>query len=352
MSDFEIYDGFGYLPDGTQTAGVDTLILGSMWSSFWGNFAVEDIGDGTKWIKPPTAANAAIYLTTQNLGGLATLSIAFHVRPTSRDGHFAIVFLDGTNKMGYLGINSSGQVYYAAHDTWGFGTQRAKTAAIPLNTVTHVEAKITFHNSAGAVAIRINGVDDSSETGIDTIYSAGSSCDNIICLGGLPYYGTEQGYLPSGWKWTCPVIHTAAAAVGDVRAPYKAADEDGTDTDFTPSSGSEHYPMVDDIGADEDATDVESDGTVGHRDSYKAPTASGVQILSQATLCRARKTDAGAASLLLGAAHGGSEDQSSAKALSEDYLTLFEPFDTNPSTAAAWTPAEVDAAEITIEVGA
>ena len=110
--------------------------------------------------------------------------------------------------------------------------------------------------------------------------------------------------------------------------------------------------MVDEVGPDEDATYNESDGTAGHRDSFETAGVSSVTVLSVGVLTRARKTSTGAATLLLGIAEGGTEEQSAAKALTEDYLTMVEFFDVNPDTLAAWTPAEVTAAEHSYEVGA
>ena len=341
MSDFLLAEGFGNLTDGTHLAGTSREILGDQWSSFDQNFAIEDRADGRKrmiWI----GSNTRPGMVTGNLGGISTVALAFRVTRHSADHCTFATFRDSTWILGVVTINAAGNVAYCKSAT---GTAIVASAAVPLDTETHIEVRILFHQSAGSVHIYINGILADSATGIDTI-DQGATLDNIL------FFTTAQtAYLYTGWKWGDFVIHTGTSPIGDVGVYYLPADADGADSDFTPSAGA-NYQCVDEIGPDEDTTYNESDGTAGHRDSFETAGIAGMDILSVGVLARARKTDSGAATLLLGAIHGASEDQSAAKGLSEDYLTFTEFFDVCPSTSAAWSSAEVTAAEFSHEVGA
>ena len=348
MSDFLLADGFGNLSDGTHTAGATREILGDLWTAYGANFVIEDRGDGRKWMKNKGSVSR-INLVSLALPDLTTLRFCFRIiRATAADVMLCSLF-DGASNMGGIYINAAGQVVYSNYFT---GDQPdagivATGPVIPTNTETFVEVVVVLGNAAaGSVTFYVGGVLDSTVASIDTINS-GTACDILkIC-----YYSTDTYGLPDGWKLSDFIVHTAASPLGDVGVFYVPCDTAGTDADFTPSAGS-NEDNVDEIGPDEDTTYNESDGTAGHRDSFTGDGVSGVTVLSVASLVRARKTDSGAATLILGAVHGASEDQSAARSLSEDYLTLIEFFDDCPSTAAAWTPAQVTAAELSYEVGA
>jgi hypothetical protein len=344
MSDFLLADGFGNLSDGTHTAGSTRQILGEQWVSYAASFAIEDIADGRKWLKA-VSADVRVGLASGTWSGVATLSICFRVKPSDRGASGIFKLLDGASVLGYLGMDTNGAVVYDAGSAVG-SNRRATSSALPLNTESFVEVKIVLHNSTGSVTVSINGVQDTAVTGVDTI-NAGTSCTSIKLFAD----GDNTTDLQAGWKFTDFIVHTKASPIGDTGVYFVPASADGADTDFTPSAGT-NEACVDEIGPNEDTDYNESDGTAGHRDSFTTAGVSGVSVLSVGVLVRARKTDTGTATVLLGAIHSASEDQSSAKALSEDYQTLIEFFDVCPSTSAAWSAAQVTAAELSYEVGA
>ena len=53
-TDILLAEGFGHMTDGAHAAGTSTELLGLQWSSFLNTFAIEDEGDGRKWIKRNT----------------------------------------------------------------------------------------------------------------------------------------------------------------------------------------------------------------------------------------------------------------------------------------------------------
>lgn len=346
MSDILVAEGFGNLTDGSHPDGSDREILGTQWVSFERDFFLTDRGDGRKWI---STVSYTTNLQSYSWAGKTTIFVAFRLKKAVASNTALINFYDGTSWLGVLGINAAGSIVYTlgANSSPTVDVVATSVGTVPLNTETHVEVKIVFNNSAGSVKIWLNGVLDSDTTGKDTI-KYGTSCTCTRWLGGQSY---TQSPPDDEDLFGDFIVHSAADALGDLGVYYLPVDADGVDADFTPSAG-DNYQCVDEIGPDEDTTYNESDGTAGHRDSFETAGVSGMTVHSVGVLARARKTDTGAATLLLGAVHGGSEDQSAAKTLSEDYLTLVEFFDTCPSTAAAWSAAEVTAAELSCEVGA
>jgi len=343
MSDFVLAEGFGNLSNGTHTAGTTREILGEQWSSYALNFAIEDIADGRKWIIWDGTLRE-INLRAP-LPSLTSLRFAFRIiRPTGADVHHAFNFYNAAaGSVCYLRIGTDGKVNFA-----GTTIAASSTGTIPVDTETHVEVVVSaFSTSADAtVTFYLNGVESGVVNNVRTANNAGPLASLGFCTG-----GGNASRLASGWKYTDFIVHTGSSPLGDTGVFFIEPDADGTDDDFTPSAGADNFAMVDEIGPDEDTTYNESDGTAGHRDSFATAGISGVTVLSVGTLVRARKTDTGAATLLLGAVHGASEDQGSAVGLSEDYLTYVEFFDDVPG-GAGWTPAQVSAAELSYEVGA
>ena len=347
MSDFLIADGFGNLSDGVHTLGVEREILGEQWPSLIGNFHISDVAaDGRKWIRtefPAISANIGLYNTTTST---ASLFVAFRIYPTDRTATPVCVFRDAGSTLGYINVNGAGEIEYVrGQHIFSGGAVIATSSVLPLNAATHVEMEIVWDNVNGEIEIFLNGVSDVAVAGVDTI-NAGTECDNMRWVPGVTF-----AIWKGGWKLTDLIVHVGATHLGDAGVYYREEDADGADDDFTPSGGAvDNFTMVDEIGPDEDATYNESDGTSGHRDSFETAGIAGATVLSVQVLTRARKTGGGASSLLLGIEEGGTEEQSAAKALTVDYLTLSEFFDLNPDTLAAWTPAEVTAAENSYEV--
>ena len=348
MSDFLLADGFGNLADGAHVAATDRSPLGSQWTGYSYDFVLTDRSDGRKWLSVETSRK--LLLTSKNLGGISTVAICFRVYRGSAQASGFLQLYAAEGLLGTIGTNASGSLVYSNNNSGivTFNIVATSTDTIPEDTETFCELRITLGDSGGSVAFYLNGVHSNTVSSIDTKASSGRGSLQYIIFGAN--FDTPTTII-AGWKFSDIIVHTGASPIGDVGVYYRPVDADGADSDFTPSAGA-NYQCADEIGPDEDTTYNESDGTAGHRDSFETAGVSAMSVLSVGVLVRARKTDTGAATLLLGAVHGASEDQSTAKALTEAYLTQVEFFDVCPSTSAAWSAAEVTAAELSYEVGA
>ena len=349
MSDFLLAEGFGNLSDGTHTAGSEREILGNQWTGYANAFVIADRSDGRKWLS--VSSSNEIALQSKAFPDPTTVAVCFRVYRHSNEGCTGIIKLKNPsgNAFGFVGINTSGNVIYNRSSTgsWWADTVATSTEAVPLDTETFVEVRVTIGDGTdGAVSFYLNGVLSNTVSSIDTADGTAAGLRSIE----FGESSTASETLRAGWTFGDIIVHVGSSPIGDVGVYFVPADADGADTDFTPSAG-DNFECVDEIGPDEDTTYNESDGTAGHRDSFETAGVTGFTVLSVGVLARAKKTDTGAATLLLGAIHGASEDQSSAFTLSEDYLTFLELFDDCPS-GGSWDSTKVTAAEVSYEVGA
>jgi len=230
-------------------------------------------------------------------------------------------------------------------------TQLAITSGLGLvtNTWYWIEFKTLCNNSTGTYELRVGGATKLSESGQNTkagsnnyhnilrILGAGSGrCryDDIYVLDG-------SGSANNDFLGSRKII--ALCPNGDV-AGY---------TDFTCSSGSAHYALVDENPVNDD-TDYVEDGTSGHKDLWDYPSltgtgsnVSGIQINSMV-----RETDAASMTLNTLIKSGTAEDAGTGEVIaSASYKTMRRISETDPNTGAAWTVSGVNAAQFGIKVG-
>jgi len=345
MSDFLLADGFGNLTDGVHTSGAEREVLGEQWQSYAYAFTIVDRADGRKWLTMALDRKPA--LVSKTFGDPSTFSICMRLYRGDAVACTLVQLINAAGGLGWITIDSGGTMGY---HVLTLGTPVATFtcgAAIPLATETFVEMRFVLSDTVGSIAFYLNGVLINTVSGIDNCTATGRTSLRSVVYG---QGQTLTQVFRVGWKYSDFIVHTAAAGIGDVGVFYVPADADGADADLTPSAGA-NWQCIDDIGPDEDTTYNESDGTAGHRDSFETAGVAGMAVLSVGTLVRARKTDTGVATLLLGAIDGASEDQSAPKVLAESYLTFIEFFDDAPA-GGAWNAAKVTAAEFSYEVGA
>jgi len=138
--------------------------------------------------------------------------------------------------------------------------------------------------------------------------------------------------------------------LGDVRVDTLLPNGEGTHLDFTPSTGTTHYQLVDEAAPN--TTDYNESGTAGQRDSYAMQdlasvtgSIKGVQVAGAIL-----KDDVGARSIKVGVRAGGTTSVGSTQALATTQIYYTAVHETNPSTSTAWTEAGVNGAEAAFEI--
>lgn len=154
--------------------------------------------------------------------------------------------------------------------------------ALTGSTFNHIQIEVFSDASVGTIKVLVNGVlVEEEKTGLNT--------------GGSDMTGIRIGNSYSN-TLTVDNIYLSDQIEGElVSILIKPASD--FSVQFTPSTGTDNYAMVDDTEQDGDTTYVESD-TVGHVDTYEyEDVPSGYQVKAVSLVTVARKDDAGARTL-------------------------------------------------------
>lgn len=265
--------------------------------------------------------------------------------------HAIMSMWDGSTAQMSIAVNSNNTVSIHRGIQWfgSSGTVLATTSAplLPLNTWTHFQFMVTFHNTAGAYELRINNTTVLSATNVNTRITSNNYANRI---------GVGFSYAD-----TCTIDFCDTYAFDDTGSSFNTWTNDsrvsprringaGTYSQFTPSAGS-NYQCIDDTTPDGDSTYVES-STVNAIDSYKMgalPTpASNVRALVH--LIYAKKTDAGPKTFSPFLVSNSTEYLNPATyQLTDSYKYYQINYTENPVTSQPWTIGE--ATSIDLEIG-
>lgn len=236
------------------------------------------------------------------------------------------------------------------------GTQIGSNSTVALagGVGAYVELDVTIGTSA-PYDIRVNGVSVLSGTGNTKTQSAATW---TVCGPYSQYQFNATGGVVTDYDdyYVCDGTGSAPynAPLGDVVVSSIYPNSDGANLDWTPSTGTTHYTLVNENPPTDDTGYVYT-ATVGNRDSYgyqDLPTAGGA-ILAVAPTLYARKDDAGSRTITDVVRIGSTNyDGASSQSLTTGYV--FDQFihTVDPSTAVAWTVAAVNAAEFGIKLTA
>jgi hypothetical protein len=240
---------------------------------------------------------------------------------------------------------STTQVNILMNVTDGVRVQRNGTAlgstgpiaAIAAGIVFHIQVKAVIHPSAGSVTVKINNATVLTLTGVNTRATSNSYVNSVQFQN----------------QWWDDIVVSLDDWPGDLRCVAQLPTGDGATTDFTPSSGSASYAMVDESVQDSDTT-YNASGTVGHKDLLTFPALSisgnpkAVLVLSHA------RGELGSAAIRGVLRTGGGSPTTSTgttETLNTSYASrgrLCSPI--NPETGLDWTESEVNAAQSGYEV--
>lgn len=284
------------------------------------------------------------------LDNQATWIVGFAFRRSSSIAAAAGCILslwDGTTCQLSLNINAAGQLIVNRGTQQGtaLGTS---VSALAQDTWNYIEFKATIDNAAGVATVRVNGTATGwlSLTGQNTRMSSNNRADtfrfgydangaigvpNLLLISDL-YVCDTSGSVNNDF-------------VGDVRVETLYPDGAGSNTTWTPDSGS-NYARVNETTANDDTSYVE-DSTAGHRDSYTCSNLSSTPtaIFGVQTVLTARKTDAGSRSISDVCVSGGTTSDGASVSIADTYACYATIRETDPNTSAAWTPANLNAAE-------
>jgi len=334
-------ESFGHLPDGDITT---TELESNVFSGVTGGLHITDLTGGRKYIKSrgaPALGNAPMLLG----GGYTTIYIGFRLHATSAPGTWGeglFLVKDGASVLGFITRDSTNHINYRLGSSVLSGVVATSTGTTTTGADDYWVVKVTFDNAAGVVEFYKNGVLDSSTTGVDTI-AAGTQADSVSLFGS----GGSLGV--SGLTGLSDIWVDDATNHGEASVFYRPVDGVGSSADWTPTGAASNWECTDEIPPDEDTT-YNASTTSGDLDQLAQTGMDGAvgSVLAVQAHIRVRKETAAAATLKVGLFHGVTHSQSAAMALSTSYEQRTAIFEDVPG-GAGWTPAQLDAAQISYE---
>lgn len=262
-------------------------------------------------------------------------------------GSYIVIGKGGFGSTSYwqisLTVEGTGALTVKRNDSTTIATAPAGT--FKLNVWNHLEFKVVVHDSTGTVDVKVNGATVLSGTGLDTQGVAATGWDTVefraqsVAYFDDIYLCDGNGSQNNDFLGECRVV-TMLPSTGN-----------GSNTDFTCSSSTDHGALVDEAAPNDD-TDYVYSSTVNHVDSWNYPalgytgTIKGVQMSLSA-----KKTDSGTRAIAAvtrpastNRVHGTNHY------LGTSYAYWMSIWELNPEDSAAWEVADVDGAEFGAKV--
>lgn len=277
--------------------------------------------------------NTLIAGIAHNTGGNQTTSSSYD--------SCVFMFLDGTISQISCGASGTGRF-----DIYRGSSLIGSTAPGVLieNIFQYIEIKVVFHASAGSVILRVNGSTVLTLSGISTITTSNAYA-NVIGINHLGTNFTTNGTLDD--FYLCNASGTTNNDfLGDVRVDTLIPNSDGTYSNFTPSTGTSHYQLVDETTPN--ITDYNSSQTIGHRDSYNMSNLSSISsqtIFGLQASIAALRVEEGYRTIAPSIRSSTTNSDGNNYTLAQSLLYASSVFETDPNTSTAWTESGVNAME-------
>lgn len=227
----------------------------------------------------------------------------------------------------------------------GTSTTPIATSENTLNpdTLYHIEVQIFQHATEGWIAARVDGVEWVRIEDIDTTASIGA----VSLLTNISGTNTwNQGNYYDNFYIYDDTGSANNDWLGDRLVYTLMPTGDGVEEDWTPSSGSDGYAMVDEIPADGDTTTITSNNT-GDVSQFSLPSSipSGAEVLGVQVAVSAKRTGTEIPTIAI----GPEGDPSDPLMVPTSYAYLYHISEINPDTSLPWTDTEVNAMLVELE---
>jgi hypothetical protein len=246
--------------------------------------------------------------------------------------------------------NGSIDVWKGPNTTLGTFIGSTDPGFISIGHYSHIGFEWNFDAAAGYFRVYIDGVLRYDSGAIDSTNIWTSGQWDLL-------YWHPKGYMDDLYWGDTSGAAPWNAFLGDCHVEENVVQTDavggnGFYRDFTPSAGTDHGALIDEIPPDDGTTYLEAD-TVSFRESHGcgsivpgSGTIYGVQVMPNMV-----KTDAGTRAAACLIRSGGSTATGDIQALAQtNYKYYPDVFQTNPVTGLAWTVSQVNAQEIGVEV--
>jgi len=278
-------------------------------------------------------------------GAQATRVIGIAVKINATKGSPLFGFADGGTPQAEVGITADGHWTVQRNGT----VLATSTQTYVVGTWYYLEFKATVGEAAGSpagayelrlwdAANSIEGTAILTASSVDTQHTANASANQLYIGGATPNFSYDDIYVASGFLGECRILTNMPTG------------DSATNKQWTPSTGTTHYTLVDEVGTNAD-TDYVSSSTPGQIDTFTfASVTIPGSILAVATNIVARKDDAGTRQICEECRSNSANYDGATKSLGSSYGAIQEIREKNPNTNLAWTNSELNAAEFGMKV--
>jgi hypothetical protein len=298
----------GYVGSGTGRYGGQSALLASSCYVVLTSLATRYVGVAFM----PSTGDSTVLTFTDGAGPTDQCWIQY----TLSTAKLTVVLGDGTTVIGTLTGTYSPSTWY------------------------YIEVSLTI-GSAGSITVHINGVVKLTLTGVNTQYSANAT-QSVVQLnnGGTGIYFDDlyilntSGSVNNTFLGECKIITGLPSA------------DSATNHAWTPKSGTVHFSEVNEADPDGDTT-YNKTSTVSAIDTYLFPTVVTTNTIAAVQgVLTFRKDDAGSHTLALTLRSGTTNYFGTTVSVGGGYAMTRQIYETDPNTSAAWTVANLNAAEI------
>lgn len=303
-------------------------------------------GNAARW---QNGTNNAMRKVVSAADEHATMTVGFAFKPDAAFTNAQLLeFISDTSATTHIqiGTNLNNAIVVRRGDGTVLGTS-AVDIIVP-GIFVYIEAKVVLHDSTGSVVVRVNSAIVLNLTNIDTKNGGTKTVLEGFRL--LNQTGQtsqiDDVYLTNG----AGVVNVGF--LGDVSVETLFPNGNGNSSQLVGSDADsvDNYLLVDETTPN--TTDYVGSGTDDQKDTYAftnlvhtVGSIRGVQ-----TAMYAAKSDSGARSMAKVIRSGGTDFDGADKVLSTSFAAILEINENDPNTAAAWTIANVNAAEFGVKV--
>jgi hypothetical protein len=225
------------------------------------------------------------------------------------------------------------------------------TTVLQIETWYYLELRVYVDNTLGEYELKIDGVTEISATSVDT---QGSATDDAI---GMMTLITPDFLTSQTGKYTLfddmyirgDTVNTAGGFFGDVRIEHKLPNANGTNRDWTLSTGTDDFAVLDEVTGT--MTDYAYTSTAADQITCGMEDVSGTSVIKEVTLIgRTKIGSSGARDLKPVCKSGATTDVGAAKRTLQDSYLQPVTYSVDPNTAATWTETNLNAAEFGFEI--
>lgn len=262
------------------------------------------------------------------------VGFAYKIDRLSTLGQFLILRDASNANMIDLQVAASGAIKATRNGTL-LGT--SATGVLTANIWAYIELEFVRSATVGSVNVYVNGTNVLTLTGQNT---GANDIHSILFQGQSMVQWIDDMYTVD-----------VATKLGECRVDLLAPTADTAQKDFTPSTGTANWSLVNGTTYNEDS-DYVSAATVGNKDLYDVADLSFTPVTIHAVQVnwRARKDDATARTVRANLKSGSTTQNGPTETMAASYVSFRDLYLTDPNTSAAWTASAVNAVQIGPEV--